>query len=193
MRLSEEEKKFLTYCSKEENVSAELFEKLLCNVNSILNRVLTNGDKESGQCKRIEKMLEMVICMVITISAKENIDYTSFCSMFYEFGWNSERTNKLWSLFDDKRYKIRWNLSSSSTFPPQIIDMKWKLDYIVNNFGGERKHCLCYIITLVLQHSPGGRITSLTFTCSQAQLTCFITNLRKATRCIKNYSAQGFS
>ncbi|RXG50851.1 hypothetical protein Avbf_12692 [Armadillidium vulgare] len=91
MRLSEEEKKFLTYCSKEENVSAELFEKLLCNVNSILNRVLTNGDKESGQCKRIEKMLEMVICMVITISAKENIDYTSFCSMFYEFGWNLDR------------------------------------------------------------------------------------------------------
>lgn len=78
MRLSEEEKKFLTYCSKEENVSAELFEKLLCNVNSILNRVLTNGDKESG-VMIIHYFLINILCRAMYKFSNIQLESNFYC------------------------------------------------------------------------------------------------------------------
>ncbi|XP_042888596.1 COMM domain-containing protein 3-like isoform X2 [Penaeus japonicus] len=116
-------------------------------------------------------------------AVKSNQDGTILTSTLEDFNWPAETVKELESC----RERIRSKLASVGIYPPHIVDVDWKLDYHVRSSAGEEGGGAFYLITLHTEEGDGRR-GKVTFSCSLAQLSHLVTQLRQASRCIQKYA-----
>ncbi|XP_037786283.1 COMM domain-containing protein 3-like [Penaeus monodon] len=141
----------------------------------------------SGSCDGSIARSHAALATLFIEAVKSNQDGTIVTSTLEDFNWPAERISDTVKELESCREKIRSKLASVGTFPPHVVDVDWKLDYHVRSSAGEEGGGAFYLITLHTEEG-GGRRGKVTFSCSLAQLSHLVTQLRQASRCIQKYA-----
>ncbi|ROT73211.1 COMM domain-containing protein 3 isoform X2 [Penaeus vannamei] len=141
----------------------------------------------SGACDGTIARSHAALATLFIEAVKSNQDGTIVTSTLEDFNWPAERISETVKELDSCRERIRSKLASVGTYPPHIVDVDWKLDYHVRSSAGEEGGGAFYLITLHTEESDGRR-GKVTFSCSLAQLSHLVTQLRQASRCIQKYA-----
>jgi polycomb group RING finger protein 4 len=91
-----------------------------------------------------------------------------------------ERAEFFCQRYVEKLNALRENLSQTQFQFPHVVDVQWRLDYLIKSNAVERIDQPIYLIKLKTKQSPGGENKELEFACTLEQMQDLVAKLKDA-------------
>ncbi|XKL66773.1 hypothetical protein PGB90_010193 [Kerria lacca] len=171
--------------------------KRLCNVslinNDIFNKLLADCSKSIINRKSVEKKgtfdskLEVVktayasLAVLLTEAARNDVDSFMLKTFLEGYDLNKERINSILGVYEQRKYDVQKELSIVGTNLPHIIDIHWRLDYIIKTDNNSQLLQPYFHIELITLTSLNTKKT-IRFMCSIQNLQELVFLLKSASR-----------
>ncbi|KAG8270863.1 COMM domain-containing protein 3-like [Homalodisca vitripennis] len=176
-------------------VSEECFKVLIQTASKILaDQTKLSDSKLNEICVSkpdIVKESFASLLILLVESSRHNLDANTLTSTLENYNLNSSRLESIGNLYETYKSQFRLSLERIGTFRPQIVDVKWRLDFCVKSSSLEHESRPLFFIQIITESVKRTTFTEeqpilkkYSFICSLQQLQELVTKLRDATRLI---------
>jgi len=169
----------------DESTFSNLIE-VACNTvaNEITTPMETKALNKLGKDDLSAKQLYAALTTIILEAARHDSTDQELTSLLAD-RLTQERAVIFVTKFNAYKARIRSALAKHTSAFPNIIDIKWRVDYEVQSGSLEQMRTNLYWITLVTQE-PSGEIKNVEFSASIEQLQDLLSNIKDACSVAKN-------
>ncbi|RMZ92811.1 COMM domain-containing 3 [Brachionus plicatilis] len=117
--------------------------------------------------------------------ARHNLDSNLVSNFLEDIGFSNEKIGIFTQYYQEKLEIIRLFLASSTTSFPHIVDVNWRLDYIIKENNLERINEPVYLIELKIEKPGETNLSKIQFSCTVEQLQDLVFKLKEASKSVE--------
>jgi len=193
MDLSEEATKGIEVLAEDKVINDAAYKSIVEVALSILLRLRTDNDLLSPPLSSVDpvalKQGYSGLVALVLEGAKVNADHTILRGILEEHKVPTNRIELLLDRYNEAKPHLRKSLSQTNFHHPHLVDVDWRLDYIIKSNSVEKINTPIYRVALKAEENEGetGRIE---FACTLEQLQDLVFKLRDATKQIERSSGK---
>ncbi|XP_022907129.1 COMM domain-containing protein 3 [Onthophagus taurus] len=193
MILSEDLKKSLSLSNNINTINDQVYKNLveicfneLCRVTDVPNISSLNISKPD-----VAKEIHAAFLTLIAKAARNDLRSDTLINILSnECGFSSNRAKYLSDLYEKNRIKLQIILGNIGTHLPNIVDVKWKMDFVVKSSDVRLQEGPIFSINLITEtwdkESESNKRDSIDFLCTTQELQDLVYKLLEVMRhCIK--------
>jgi len=187
MDLSEEVTNGLKILADDKNVNEASFKTLVDISFAILLKQKTETDLlntlSSVDVIALKQGYSGLVSLILE-AAKINADPAILGAILEDIKMSSSKIETLSARYSEQKSSIRQMLSITSFHFPHIVDVSWRLDYLIKSNSVEKINTPLYRIALKTEE-PEGKTKTVEFSCTMDQLQDLVSKLKDATKQIE--------
>jgi len=121
--------------------------------------------------------------------AKENEDPATLKGALEEHKLSAKRADHIASRYNETKSSIRRLLATNTFHFPRVVDVDWRLDYVIKSNSVEKINMPVYRIALKTDEMEGKQ-GSVEFSCSLEQLQDLVSKLKDASKQLERSAAR---
>jgi len=193
MDINDEVTKGLAVLGEDKLINDAAYKSLVETTLSILLRLRTDNDLLSPPLSSVDPVaLKQGYSGLVTFfleGAKVNADHIILRSILEEHKLPTNRVDLLLARYNEAKPHIRKSLAQTNFHHPHLVDVDWRLDYLIKSNSVERINTPIYRVALKLEENEG-KVGRIEFACSLEQLQDLVFKLRDATKQIERVSGR---
>ncbi|XP_057667389.1 COMM domain-containing protein 3 [Diorhabda carinulata] len=170
-------------------VNDEVFKKLLENCFHVLTEkkeIHSVSSLHNSKPDLITELYASLLSITSEFARRSSSKEEIFAFLQEECGLSSQRANIYYDYFAKNKQRLEISLLSIGNYLPHLIDVKWKIDYIVKSSEVDASEGPLFRICLIGQQYDSAVdekvLTNYHFTCNSVELLDLIHKLKDAAR-----------
>ncbi|KAG8192629.1 hypothetical protein JTE90_017193 [Oedothorax gibbosus] len=167
------------------DISEAKFRLLLSEIfkQAVSNKNLT--ETKCGADDINNKTAYSCLFSLLLEASKHNVDVSTLSSVLDECRWDSGRASSFTRLYAEHKERIQAPLSMIGNSSNQIVDVKWRQDFVIKNSNCEKICEPSYLLSLKTWNPHSNETKDVTFSCNVDHLQDLVLKLKDATKCIE--------
>lgn len=142
----------------------------------------------SGSDSGVLKQAHVGLATLLLEAARQDKHHTTLGHTLEECKCGADRILFVENTYKEYKNHLRLLLSNTGTSLPHIVDVDWKLDYLIKSSQSEKVGKPVYSISLKTEQGNEDGLKNVNFTCTMEQLQDLVGKLKDACKCIEKAS-----